>query len=322
MKAIRVEEAGGPEVMQLAEVPMPEPGEGEVLVKIAASGLNYIDTYQRSGQYPMSFPVTLGLEAAGVVEAVGNHVTEFAVGDRVAYSSVLGAYAEYAVAPAEKVVPAPDAVDLKVAAAIMLQGMTAHYLTQSTYPIKPGDTVLIHAAAGGMGLLLVQLAKQAGATVIGTVSTEEKEQLSRGAGADHIIRYTEADFEEETMRLTEGAGVEVVYDSVGKTTFDKSLNVLKPLGYLVLFGQASGAVPPVNPAILMQKGSLFLTRPSLFHYVATRDALLKRAGDVFEWIAAGQLDVRIGHELPLAEATEAHRMLTGRKTTGKVLLIP
>ncbi|HMQ50493.1 MAG TPA: quinone oxidoreductase [Anaerolineae bacterium] len=322
MNAIRVHQPGGPEVMQYEALPTPEPQSGEVLVKVAAAGVNFIDVYHRTGLYPKPLPFTLGMEAAGVVEAVGPEVTAFKVGDHVAFASAPGAYAEYCVAPVNNVVPVPQGLDLVTAAASMLQGMTAHFLLYSTYPVKAGDTVLVHAAAGGVGSLLVQLAKQLGATVIGTVSTEEKAQLALEAGADHIIRYTEADFEAETKRLTEGQGVEVVYDSVGQSTFDKSLNVLKPRGYMVLFGQSSGKVPPFDPGVLGAKGSLFITRPSLFHYIAKRDDLLWRAGDLFKWLEAGQLKLRIDRQLALAEAAEAHRLLESRQTAGKVLLIP
>jgi NADPH2:quinone reductase len=322
MKAIRIYEFGGPEKLRYEEVPLPEPGGGEVRVKIEAAGVNFIDIYHRTGLYPLPLPATPGVEAAGVVEAVGPGVTELKVGDPVAYSSQPGAYAEYAVVPESKLVPVPAELDLTSAAAVMLQGMTAHYLTHSTYPLKAGETALVHAAAGGVGLLLVQVAKRLGATVIGTVSTEEKAQLAREAGADHVILYTQTDFEEETKRLTDGAGVHVVYDSVGKTTFDKSLNVLRPQGYLVLFGQSSGPVSSFDPAILNAKGSLFLTRPSLFHYVAKREDLLWRSGDLFKWLVAGELTLRIDQKLSLAEAAEAHRLLASRQTAGKLLLVP
>lgn len=322
MKAIRVYETGGPEVMRYEETPTPEPGQGEVLVKIAAAGVNFIDVYHCSGQYKLPLPLTPGMEAAGTVVAVGPGVRTFAVGDRVAYCSQIGSYAGYVVVPEAKLVPVPESIDWETAAAALLQGITAHYLLYSTYPLKASETTLIHAAAGGVGLLLVQLAKRIGATVIGTTSTEEKAQLARAAGADHVILYTQTDFEAETKRLTNGRGVHVVYDSVGQTTFDKSLNVLRPRGYMVLFGQSSGPAPPVDPAILNQKGSLFLTRPSIFHYTAERVELLQRAGDIFDWIAAGQLKLRIDQKLPLAEAAEAHRLLAGRKTAGKLVLIP
>lgn len=322
MQAIRINKNGGPEVLQLENVDKPEPGAGEALVKIEAAGLNFIDTYHRKGLYKMSLPITPGVEGAGVVEAVGSDVTEVKVGDRVAYAGQIGSYAEYHAVPAAKLVPVPDEINFSMATTAMVQGMTAHYLTHSTYPIQAGDTVLIHAAAGGTGQLLVQMAKKLGATVIGTTSTEEKAELARSLGADHVILYTESDFEEETKRLTEEAGVHAVYDGVGQATFDKGLNVLQPRGYMVLFGQSSGPVPPVDLQILNAKGSLFVTRPSIFHYIATREDLLWRAGDVFDWLAAGELQFKIDRELPLAEAAEAHRLLEARQTAGKVLLIP
>jgi NADPH2:quinone reductase len=322
MKAIRIHQFGGPEVMQYEEVPTPTPGPGQVLVQIAAAGLNYIDVYQRTGLYPNKLPYTMGLEGSGIVTALGPHVTALQEGDPVAYTGVPGAYAEYALVPADRLVRMPDGLDVKVGAAAMLQGMTAHYLAYTTYPLKPGDTCLIHAAAGGVGLLLVQMAKQCGARVFGTVSTAEKATLAREAGADEIILYTTQDFAAEVKRLTQGKGVNVVYDSVGKTTFEKSLNSLAPLGYMVLYGQASGPVAPFDPAILNAKGSLFLTRPSLFHYTADRASLEKRAGDVLGWIAAGKLNMRMEHTFALAKTADAHRSLEGRQTTGKVLLIP
>jgi NADPH2:quinone reductase len=322
MKAVRVHQVGGPEVLQFEDVPLAEPGEGEVLVKIKAAGVNFIDIYHRTGLYPKELPFIPGLEAAGVVEAVGPGVKELKAGDHVAYSSHPEAYAEYSIVPEAKVVPVPPELDLTTAAGSILQGMTAHYLVYSTYPLKAGETALIHAAAGGVGLLLVQMAKRVGATVIGTVSTEEKAQLAREAGADHVILYTQTDFEEETKRLTDGQGVHVVYDSVGKTTFDKGLNVLRPFGYMVLFGQSSGVVPPFDLGTLAAKGSLFVTRPLLFTYVAERDQLLWRSGELFEWLAAGELTLRIDRQLPLAEAAEAHRLLAGRKTSGKLVLVP
>jgi NADPH2:quinone reductase len=322
MKAVRVHEHGGPEVLRVEEVPVPEPGPGHVLVKLAAAGVNFIDTYQRSGLYPMSLPFTMGNEGAGTVAAVGPAVADFAVGDRVAYTNVLGAYAEYAVVPAERLIRVPEQVDLKTAAAVMLQGCTAHYLTHSTYPLRQGETCLVHAAAGGVGLLLVQMAKMRGARVIGTTSTEEKATLARAAGADEIVLYTQRDFAEEVRRLTDGRGVQVVYDSVGRATFEKSLDCLAPRGYMVLFGQSSGPVPPIDPQILNRKGSLFLTRPSLAHYTLTRQEYEARANDVLGWVRSGQLTVRIGAEFPLVAAAEALRQLEGRKTTGKVLLIP
>lgn len=322
MKAIRVHQLGGPEVLTYEDVPTPVPHAGEVLVKLAAVGVNFIDTYQRKGLYKMQPPFTPGQEAAGVVTALGSGVADVRVGDRVAYAGIVGAYAEYATVPAERVVVVPDGVSPKEAAAGLLQGMTAHYLTSSTYPLKPGDTCLVHAAAGGMGLLLCQIAKQKGARVIGTVSTEEKAALARAAGAAEVILYTKQDFEAAVKELTQGAGVQVVYDSVGKTTFDKSLNCLAPRGMMILYGQSSGPVAPFDPQVLNQKGSLFLTRPTLAHYIATRADLLARAGAVFGSMRAGTLKVRIGRELPLAQAAAAHRELEARQTTGKVLLIP
>jgi NADPH2:quinone reductase len=322
MKAIRVHQYGGPEALRYEEAPLPEPGAGEARVKIEAAGVNFIDVYRRTGKYPAQLPITLGEEGAGVVDAVGPGVSDVKPGHRVAYAMQQGAYAEYAVVPASKLVLSPHNVDTRQAAAVMLQGMTAHYLCYSTYPLQPGDTALIHAAAGGVGLLLVQVAKRCGVRVIGTVSTEEKARLVREAGADEVILYTQVDFEAETRRLTAGQGVDVVYDSVGKTTFDKSLNCLKPRGYLVLFGQSSGPVPPLDPQVLNAKGSLFLTRPYLGHYIADREELLERSGDLFQWMASGELQVRIDQAFPLAEAAEAHRYLEGRKTKGKLLLIP
>jgi NADPH2:quinone reductase len=322
MQAIRVHEFGGPEALVYEEASLSEPGPGEARLKMEAIGVNFIDIYHRTGKYPGELPLTPGMEGAGRVDEVGAGVSDLKPGDRVAYAMVRGAYAEYAIVPAQKLVPVPDDVDTQVAAAVMLQGMTAHYLTQSTYPIQPGETALVHAAAGGLGLLLVQLAKRRGARVIGTVSTEEKARLAREFGADEVIRYTEQDFEAETRRLTDGRGVEVVYDSVGKTTFDKSLNCLKRRGYLVLCGQSSGAVPPFDIQTLNAKGSLFLTRPTLAHYIAERAELLERSGDLLEWIAGDELRVRIDRIFPLAEAAEAHRYLEGRKTRGKVLLVP
>lgn len=322
MKAIRVHQYGGPEALHYEQAPFPEPGVGEARVKIEAAGVNFIDVYHRTGLYLGQLPITPGVEGAGVVDALGPNVSEMKPGDRVAYAMQQGSYAEYAVVPVAKLVPIPDTIDTRSAAAVMVQGMTAHYLSQSTYSLQPGDTALVHAAAGGVGLLLVQMAKRCGARVIGTVSTEEKARLAREHGADEVILYTQADFEAETRRLTDGLGVNVVYDSVGKTTFDKSLNCLRPRGYMVLYGQSSGPVSPLDPQVLAAKGSLFLTRPSLAHYAADRAELLGRAGDVFEWMAAGALQVRIDQTFPLAEAAEAHRYLEGRKTRGKLLLIP
>ncbi len=322
MKAIRVHAPGGPEALRYEDVPQPTPSAGQVLVKVEAAGVNFIDVYQRTGHYKVELPFTLGQEAAGVVTAVGSGVTDVTVGARVAYAAVLGAYAEYATVPADRVVVLPDGVSSKQGAAAMLQGMTAHYLASTTYPLKPGDSCLVHAAAGGVGLLLCQIAKLRGARVIGTVSTREKAELARDAGADEVIRYTEQDFEAEVKRLTNGAGLQVIYDSVGKTTFEKGLNCLAHRGMMVLYGQSSGPVGPFDPQVLSQKGSLFLTRPTLVHYIATRAELVAQAGELLGWIKQGTLKVRTDHELPLAQAAEAHRLLEGRKTTGKVLLIP
>lgn len=322
MKAVRFHQCGGPEVLRCEEAPEPAPGAGQALVWIEAIGLNYIDIYHRSGLYPVSLPCIPGMEAAGTVRAVGEGVQEVKVGDRVAYAGALGAYAQLAAVPAARLVPLPAGVDFQTGAAAMLQGMTAHYLVHGSYPLGKGDAALIHAAAGGVGLLLVQMARRLGARVIATVSTAEKEALARQAGADEVIRYTEQDFEAEVKRLTGGRGVDVVYDSVGATTFEKGLNVLRPRGYMVLFGQSSGPVPPLDPGLLNTKGSLFLTRPTLVHYTATRQELLARAGDVLNWLGSGQLELRIGARFPLAEAAEAHRALQGRRTTGKVLLLP
>lgn len=322
MKAIRVHQIGEPDVMQLEEVAVPQPGPGQALVKIEASGVNFIDIYERTGLYPMPLPFTPGDEGAGVVEAVGPDVETVSPGDRVAYCMVPGTYGEYALAPSEKLVAVPESLSLRQAAAVLLQGTTAHYLTRSTYPLKPGETCLIHAAAGGTGQLLVQAAKIAGATVIGTVSTAEKEAIARQAGADYVIRYTETDFAAETKKITNGMGVDVVYDSVGQSTFEQSLSVLRPRGMLVLFGHSSGKVPPFDLLRLNRAGSLYVTRPTLGHYMAERDELVWRTTDVFNWLAAGKLSLRIERELPLAEAAEAHRLLANRKTAGKLLLIP
>jgi NADPH2:quinone reductase len=322
MKAIRVRAPGGPEVLRLEEIAVPAPGPGQVLVQVEAAGVNFIDVYQRTGQYPVTPPFTPGQEAAGRVSATGAGVTAPQVGDRVAYTGVLGAYAEYAVVPADRTVVLPDGVSARQGAAAMLQGMTAHYLATTTYPLRPGDTCLVHAAAGGVGLLLCQIAKLRGARVLGTVSTRQKAELARGAGADEVVLYTEQDFEAEVKRLTGGAGVQVVYDSVGRTTFEKGLNCLARRGLMVLFGQSSGPVGPFDPQVLNQKGSLFLTRPTLAHYIAARAELEARAADVLRWIARGTLKLHLAHEFPLAQAAEAHRQLEGRKTTGKVLLLP
>lgn len=319
MKAVRVHALGGPEVLRYEDVDVPKPGEGAVLVKIAAAGLNYLDVQYRMGRVKAPLPFTLGAEAAGVVSAVGSGVTDFKVGDRVAYSMVLGSYAEYAVVPAAKLVAVPAGLDLRTAAAAMLQGLTAHYLTHSTFPLKAGDTALVHAAAGGIGMVLTQVARKLGARVIATVGTEAKAELARQAGAHDVIIYSAQDFEAEVRRLTGGRGVDVVYDSVGRDTFDRSLNCLRARGYLVLFGFSSGLVPPFDPAVLGTKGSLFLTRPTLNHYIATREELLMRAGTLFEWLADGSVKLRIGHTFALAEAARAHQELEARRTTGKVI---
>jgi len=322
MKAVRIHAPGGPEVLKYEDVPEPQPKAGEAVVKVDAAGLNYIDVYYRSGQYKAELPMTLGLEAGGTVTAVGPNVTEVRVGDKVAYTGVAGAYALYAAVPAQRLVVLPAGVSTRQGAAAMLQGMTAHYLACSTYPLKRGDTCLVHAAAGGVGLLLCQIAKMRGARVIGTVSTEAKAKLARETGADEVILYTTQDFEAEGKRLTSGRGVQVVYDSVGKTTFEKGLSCLAPRGLMALYGQSSGPIGTFDPQVLNQKGSLFLTRPSLGHHVATREELLQRAGEVLGWIRDGKLRLRTEFEFPLKDAAEAHRALEGRKTTGKVLLIP
>lgn len=322
MRTVRVHKYGGPEVLTLEEMPVPEPKAGEARVKIEAIGVNYIDVYQRTGLYPLQTPFTLGMEGAGVVDEVGEGAKEVKKGDRVAYAMILGSYAEYAIVPAAKLAPLPANIDAKSAAALMLQGMTAHYLTHSTYDLKKGETALIHAAAGGVGLLLTQIAKLRGANVIGTVSTEAKAQLAREAGADHMILYTQTDFAAEVKKITEGKGLHVIYDSVGQTTFDKGLDCLRPRGYMVLFGQSSGPVSPFDPGKLAGKGSLFLTRPTLTHYTLDRAELLQRANDLFTWTASGKLKLRIEKTFRMAEAAEAHRQLEGRKTTGKVILLP
>lgn len=321
MKIIQVAKHGGPEELRLAEVPVPKPGPGEALVKIAASGVNFIDVYFRIGLYKADVPFTPGNEAAGTVEAVGPDVTEVAPGDRVAYAMQRGSYGEYAVVPSRVLVKLPEAVDFNTAAA-MLQGMTAHYLTHSTWPLKNGDKCLVHAAAGGAGRLLVQMAKMRGATVYGTAGTDEKAALAKEAGADEVIVYTKEDFVAEVKRFTGGKGVDVVYDSVGQSTFLKGLDIIRPRGLMALFGQSSGSVAPFDPSILNQKGSLFLTRPSLATHCLTREELLWRAGDVLNWIASGKLKLRIDRTYPLADAAQAHRDLEGRKTAGKLLLIP
>jgi len=322
MKAIRIHASGGPEVMKLEDVPEPQPKAGEAIVKIDAAGLNFIDVYQRSGLYKLDMPLTLGLEAGGTVTAVGPGVTEVKVGDKVAYTGVPGAYAQYAAVPAARLVVLPQGVSTKQGAAIMLQGMTAHYLACSTYPLKKGDTCLVHAAAGGVGLILCQIARLRGAKVIGTVSTDEKAKLAREAGADETILYTRQDFAAEVKRITGGKGLQVVYDSVGKDTWEGSINCLAPRGLIALYGQSSGPIGMIDPQILNTKGSLFLTRPSLNVYIATREELQQRAGELFGWIREGKLKLRMEFEFPLKDAAEAHRALEGRKTTGKVLLIP
>jgi NADPH2:quinone reductase len=320
MTAVRLHETGGPEAFHVERVPVPEPGPGEALVRIDTTGVNFIEVYQRTGLYKVPLPATLGGEGAGEVVEVGAGVEEVRAGDRVAWAGGFGAYAEYAVVPAAKLVPLPAGVSARLGAAVMLQGLTAHYLATSTYPLRAGDRCLVHAAAGGVGLLLVQIAKMRGAHVIATAGSDEKAGLARGAGADEVIVYTRDDFAAEVRRLTDGEGVQVIYDSVGKSTFLPGLDVLAPRGMMVLFGQSSGPVEPVDPQLLSQKGSLFLTRPTLGHYVATREELLRRASDLFGWMAADQLSVRIGAEYALADVAEAHRALEARRTTGKVLL--
>ena len=322
MKAIVMEKTGGPEVLRFRDLPAPVAKPGEVLVRVAAAGVNYIDTYHRGGLYPVTLPFTLGLEGAGMVERVNEGENGLKMGDRVAWVSGPGSYAELVSIRAEQLVRIPERVDLDQAAAAMLQGMTAHYLMASTFVVRPGHTVLVHAAAGGVGLLLIQMCKRAGAQVIGTVSTPEKAQLAREAGADHVILYTQEDFQQESRALTGGKGVHVVYDGVGKSTWEKSLNSLATRGMLVLFGNASGSVPPIEPLLLSQKGSLFLTRPKLADYVATRQELLRRAGEVMGWIESGELKVRIERRYPLSEAAQAHSDLQSRRTTGKLLLFP
>ena len=322
MTAVRLHAPGGPDALSLDTVPVPQSDTGHALVRVDAVGVNFIDVYKRRGLYRIPLPSTLGEEGAGTVVALGDGVADLAVGDRVAWAIVTGGYAEYAAVPAAKLVPLPDAVSAEQGAAIMLQGLTAHYLATSTCPLKPGDRCLIHAGAGGVGLLLIQIAKRRGAWVIATVGSDEKATLARAAGADAVIVYTRDDFASETRRLTGDRGVHVVYDSVGATTFEAGLGVLAPRGMMVLFGQSSGPVSPIDPQVLNQRGSLFLTRPTLGNYIATRDELLARAGDLFEWLTAGELDVRIGAEFALADVREAHRALEGRRTTGKVLLVP
>ena len=322
MKAIQVPRHGGAEVLTLTELPIPQPKSNEIVVKVSAIGVNYIDVYYREGRYPAALPFVDGMEAAGAVHAVGSQVKTWKPGDRVGYTGVLGSYAEYTVIPADRAVRLPQGISEQQAAAVLLQGMTAHYLVQSSYPLKRGEIALVHAAAGGVGLLLVQMAKQIGARVIATTGTDDKAKLAREAGADEVIVYTREDFEAETKRLTEGKGVHVIYDGVGKSTFDKDLNLLRPRGYLVLFGAASGAVPPFDPVLLSQKGSLFLTRPTLGHHIATGEELEQRSRDVFGQITGGKLKLRIEHVYKLSDAAQAQRDLEARKTTGKLLLIP
>jgi NADPH2:quinone reductase len=321
MKSVRLNAYGGPEALRIEEIPTPRPASGEAVVALRAIGVNYIDIYTRSGLNPANLPITLGVEGAGVVSNIGQGVSEVSVGDPVAYTNVMGSYAEFAAVPSSRLVKLPRGMDEKLAAAVMLQGMTAHYLSHDTFPLKKGHSVLIHAGAGGVGLLLIQMAKQLGAYVITTTSTQAKAALTREAGADHVIIYTEEDFENEVKKLTEGKGVDVVYDSVGKTTFDKSLRSLNRRGCLVLFGQSSGPVQPTPPTIL-SKGSLFLTRPTLDDYTATRQELEHRAGEVLEMVKSGKLKVRIFQTFPLSQAAETHRLLESRQTTGKLLLTP
>lgn len=322
MKAIQVSKPGGPEALEFVELPLPHPKAHEAVVEVSASGVNFIDVYFREGRYKAEMPLVLGQEGAGVVTSVGDEVNSLKIGDRVAWAGIQGSYAEFAAIPAEKLVIVPNDVTDQHAAASMLQGMTAHYLSHDTYPLKRGETALVHAAAGGVGLLLVQMAHNIGARVIATVSTDAKATLAREAGADEVILYTQQDFEVETKRLNGGKGVDVVYDSVGKTTFEKGLNILRPRGMMVLFGASSGAVPPFDPLALSQKGSLYVTRPSMLHYTASREDLVKRSGAVFEMIAEGKLKIRLEHTYPLKDAQQAHRDLESRKTTGKILLIP
>jgi NADPH:quinone reductase len=322
MKAVQVKQAGGPEVLEYVDLPIPRPKANEAVVQLAASGVNFIDVYFREGRYKTPMPFVVGQEGAGTVTSVGPDAKSVKVGDRVAWTGLQGAYAEYAAVPADRLVPIPQGVGDEQAAAAMLQGMTAHYLTHDTYPLKRGETALVHAAAGGVGLLLVQMAHNIGARIIATVSTEQKAKLAKGAGADDVILYTQTDFETETKRLMSGSGVDVIYDSVGKTTFEKGLNLLRPRGMMVQFGASSGPVPPFDLIALSQKGSLYLTRPTLMNYIASREELVGRSNAVFGMIAADKLTLRIEHIYPLSEARHAQRDLQGRKTTGKLLLIP
>ena len=322
MKAIRVHQHGGPEVLRYEDAPDPSPSPDQAVVKIDAAGVNFIDIYFRTGLYKTNLPFTNGQEAAGVVTAVGSDVSDLQAGDRVAYTGVVGSYAEYAAVPAARLVKLPAGIATRDAAAVMLQGMTVHYLTHSTFPLEPGHTALVHAAAGGVGLLLVQVAKMRGARVIGTCSTAEKAEKVRRAGADEVILYTEQDFESEVKRITSGEGVDVVYDSVGKATWEGSLNCLRPRGMAVFFGNASGPVPAIEPLALTSRGSLFLTRPSLAHYAAKREEMLERASDVLGWVSSGKVNVAIGETFPLSDAAEAQKKLAGRLTSGKLLLLP
>lgn len=322
MKAVRVHSQGGPEVLVYEDIAVPTLSANDVLVKIEAVGVNFIDTYQRSGLYQIPLPAILGLEGAGIVDSVGEQVTRFKKGDRVAYTNIPGSYAEFAAVPEDKLVALPTTVSFNEGAAILLQGCTAHFLCHSTYPVKPGDVCLVHAAAGGVGLLLTQMIKMLGGTVIATVSTTEKAELAKTAGADHTILYTQTDFEEEVRVLTDGKGVNVAFDAVGKTTFEQSINCLKPLGTMVLYGNASGPVAEFNPASLGRKGSLFLTRPTIFDYLADRETLEWRSGDLFRWIAQGKLKLRLEHCYSLIDASGAHAALEGRATTGKIILNP
>ena len=322
MKAIQVQETGGPESLRYVDLPVPEPGPGQARVRTRAIGVNFIDIYHRRGWYKLPLPFIPGMEGAGIVEAVGENVATVRAGDQVAWAMNPGTYAEYVLIGAHLLIKIPDGIDFQTAAAAMLQGMTAHYLAHSTFPLRAGETALIHAAAGGVGLLLTQMVKLLGATAIATVSTQQKAELARSAGADEIIFYEETDFEAEVRRITDGRGVDVVYDSVGRTTFEKGLNCLRPRGMMVLFGQSSGMVPPVDPGILAARGSLYLTRPVLGHYVADREELEWRASNVLSWIADGRLKIRVDRTYPLGKAEEAHRALEERKTTGKILLLP
>ena len=322
MRAIRINQTGGPEVLAYESVPVPHPPAGHALIRVEAAGVNFIDVYKRTGLYKVSLPVTPGEEGAGTIVRVGAGTTGVAEGDRVAWAGVLGAYAEYAVVPAERLVRLPNGVSAATASALMLQGMTAHYLATSTRPLAPGDTCIVHAAAGGVGLLLVQLARRRGARVLATAGSDAKADIVRAAGADHVVVYTREDFVAEAKRFTEGRGVDVVYDSVGRTTFLPGLDALAPRGMMVLFGQSSGPVDPIDPQLLNRKGSLFLTRPTLVHYTATTEELRRRAQELFELVESEQLMVSIGAQFPLERATEAHRALEGRRTTGKVLLFP